>query len=332
MAATVWSLGSIVVDLTVDVPGLPERGGDRLATATRTTPGGGFNLAAAVARQGVACRYAGPHGTGPYGDLVRAALAAEGVEVRTPPRAGADTGFCITLVEPDGERTFVTMPGVEARPDPAELATCRPGPDDLVSVSGYDLAHPASRAVLAGWAAALPPGPLLALDPGPLVLDIPAETLATVGARTGLLTMNQREARLLVGQPGLSGPELLAAVRNVAPVGPEALVVVREGAAGCVATGGPLGPVTEAVPAPAVTAVDTTGAGDTHTGVLLAGLAQRVTTRAAGRAALARANRAAAISVTRLGPATAPTATELATELATDLAAEISAETDLQPG
>ena len=41
------------MDIAVDVPALPERGGDVLAGATRTLVGGGFNLAAAVARQDV---------------------------------------------------------------------------------------------------------------------------------------------------------------------------------------------------------------------------------------------------------------------------------------
>ena len=44
-----------------------------------------------------------------------------------------------------------------------------------------------------------PSGALLALDPGPLVLEIPAARLAGVLRRVGLLTMNQREARLLAG-------------------------------------------------------------------------------------------------------------------------------------
>ena len=156
MPATVWSLGSVLVDLTVDVPALPERGGDRLATSTRTEAGGGFNLAAAVARQGVPCRYAGPHGSGPYGDQVRAALRAEGVEVVSPQRSDGDTGFCITLVEPDGERTFITVPGVDADLRAADLEAVRPGSGDVVAVSGYDLAYRQSGPVLAEWLQSLP--------------------------------------------------------------------------------------------------------------------------------------------------------------------------------
>lgn len=75
-----------------------------------------------------------------------------------------------------------------------------------------------------------------------------------------------------------------------------ALLVVREGPDGCLATGGELGDKVLGVPAPQVCAVDTTGAGDTHIGVLLAGLARGQDVAGA----LVTANRAAAISVARV--------------------------------
>ncbi|MFL6100458.1 MAG: PfkB family carbohydrate kinase [Actinomycetales bacterium] len=312
MAGTVYVLGSILVDLTVDVPALPARGGDVLASATRTGAGGGVNLATAVARQGIPCVYGGPHGTGPYGDLVRAALATEGIGTVSAARTDGDTGFCITLVEPDGERTFVTMPGVEAELRPGDLAAMlaavAPGTGDLLALSGYDLAYPVSGPVLADWVSQLPPdGPRVVLDPGPLVADIARGHLTAALPHLWLLTLNQREARLFSRAGDASGRELVDAVRRVPALRPETLVVVREGAAGCVAAGGALGDEARSFPAPEVTAVDTTGAGDTHTGVLLAALADGDDVPAA----LTRANRAAAMSVTRRGPATAPTATEL---------------------
>jgi sugar/nucleoside kinase (ribokinase family) len=159
--------------------------------------------------------------------------------------------------------------------------------------------------VLAGWLATLPAGVGVALDPGPLVREIPAARLAGALALVTLLTLNRREARLLSGAGG-TGAELLRAVRGSAA--PGALVVVREGPDGCVATGGPLGDRVLAVPAPTVRAVDSTGAGDAHTGVLLAALSCGTEIGDA----LRLANRAAAISVTRTGPATTPTAAELA--------------------
>ena len=56
-----------------------------------------------------------------------------------------------------------------------------------------------------------------------------------------------------------------------------------------------------------VTAVDTTGAGDAHSGAFLAALAEGLPLLDAA----AWANAAAAFAVTRPGPATSPTRTEL---------------------
>jgi ribokinase len=318
VASTVYSFGSILVDVTVEVPALPPRGGDVLASGARTNVGGGFNLAAAVARQGVRCVYAAPHGTGRYGDLIREALAADGIEVSARRRPEGDSGFCVTLVEPDGERTFVTVAGVEGALSPEDLAAVAPVAGDLISVTGYDLLYPGTGPVLAGWLESLPGHVRVALDPGPLILDIPADRLAGVLSRLAVLTLNQREARLLVGLAkaeveGESGSALLDAVRRVVPAA-STLVVVREGADGCVAGGGALDDRVVSVAAPKVRAVDTTGAGDSHTGVLLAGLAGLPDGHDGHDldAVLVDAVRAAAVSVTRIGSATTPTRAELA--------------------
>lgn len=308
VAEAVYSLVSMLVDVAVDVPRLPQRGSDVFATGTRTTPGGGFNLAAAVARQGVRCVYGAPHGTGPYGDLIRHGLAAEGVEVAGTPRGDGDSGFCVALVEPDGERTFVTMPGVESTTTVDDLAAIDPSAGDAIAVSGYDLAYPGSGPALATWLGGLPSDVLVALDPGPLLLEVPAERMGRVLRRTTLLTLSQPEAHLVSGADRATGAALLDAVRCRLPLPPRALIVLREGPTGCVATGGALGERVVEVPAPQVEAVDTTGAGDAHLGVLLA----RLVSGCGVEEALAAATHAAALSVTRLGPATSPTSAELA--------------------
>lgn len=306
--ATVYSLESVLVDVAIDIPALPERGGDVVATGTRVHAGGGFNLASAVARQGVRCVYAAPIGTGRYGDVIRSALAAESIAATATPRTFGDSGFAVALVEPDGERTFVTIAGVEAGLTFQDLAQIAPEPGDAVVVSGYDLAYPGSGPALASWLSGLPGGILVALDPGPLVLEVPPDRWERVLARLDLLTVNQREARLL-SESSASGSTLLAAVRT--GLRREVLVVVREGADGCVATGGQLGSRVVTVPAPAVPAVDTTGAGDIHTGVLLA----RLVSGSLVDDALVDAVRAAAIAVQRVGSATCPTRAELDAEL-----------------
>ncbi|HMC46003.1 MAG TPA: PfkB family carbohydrate kinase, partial [Caballeronia sp.] len=68
-----------------------------------------------------------------------------------------------------------------------------------------------------------------------------------------------------------------------------------------------VGETCDHVPGFAVKAVDSNGAGDAHAGVFLAVLATGADARTAAR----RANAAAAISVTRHGPATSPNAAKI---------------------
>jgi sugar/nucleoside kinase (ribokinase family) len=294
-------LGNVVVDVALSVPALPERGGDVLATATQVTPGGGFNVMAAAARQGVTVRYAGAHGAGPFGELARAGLAAEGIAVLQPPRAGLDTGFVVTVVDAGGERTFLTSPGAEATLTAADLAAVAAGPGETVYLSGYGLVHEANRAALLDWLARLADGRMLVFDPGPLVRLIPGDALRRVLAQADWLTCNAREARALTGH---DDPVAAAGVLSQRDV--RAGVLVRTGPAGCVLARPGADPVR--VPGFPVDAVDTTGAGDAHTGVFIAALAQ-----GAGPAdAVRTANAAAALAVTRRGPATAPRRADLA--------------------
>jgi sugar/nucleoside kinase (ribokinase family) len=294
--------GEAIVDLLMWVPALPERGGDMLAQSAAIEVGGGFNIMAAAVRQGLPVVYAGGHGTGPWGDRVRAALAGQGIGVLRGPDPDADTGFDVALVEAGGERTFVTTLGAESLREPGAWDLVRVRPGDAVYVSGYGLVAPGSGQVLGGWAAGLPSGVLLFVDPGPLVADIPAAVLAPVLARCDWWSCNQREAALVTG----SGDPAEAARRLVRRTG-RAGVIVRVGPDGCVIALPGDGPSLTRIAAPAVTPVDTTGAGDAHSGVFLAALAAGLTAADAAR----RANAAAALTVTRPGAATSPTRAEL---------------------
>jgi sugar/nucleoside kinase (ribokinase family) len=296
------SIGSIVADIRLDVPHLPGRGGDVIGSAATVAAGGGFNILCAAARQGLPTLFAGRHGTGPYGDCIRAALAREGIATFHPPVPDEDSGFCLVMVEPDGERTFVSSPGAEAALGSRHLSDVPLDDGDTVFVSGYDLAYPDLGPAIAAWAADAPRAVRLVVDPGPLVSEIPDAILRDVLPQISILTMNRREAGLLTGvtEAGAVWLKLQPRLR------PDALLVLRDGALGAWLFRGD-NAVPMLIPSPSVTMIDSTGAGDTHTGVLVAGLAQGLDSVAAMR----RANAAAAISVTRRGPATAPGRAEL---------------------
>lgn len=276
-------VGSVVVDVNLRVPALPDRGGDVLASALSITAGGGFFVVAAAVAGGLPTTYAGRHGAGPMGDVVRAALHRVGADLALPADTGGDTGPCVVLVEPDGERTMITANGVEASLEPSLLQTLEVRPDDAVYVSGYDLAYPVTGPALAAWLPARDPRTLVVVDPGPLVGDVPAAVLGPVLARTDLLTLDLGEARQVFG----SDDPAVVATRAGERLAPGAVVVLRDGPRGAtllVPGDHPL-----VVPADVVATPDTTGAGDTHAGALVAA-------RAAGLAWPDALRRAAAVT------------------------------------
>lgn len=301
-------MGGAVVDFVYRARALPLPGTEIVADAFAMLPGGGFNMMYAARRSGMDVAYGGPHGAGPHGDFIRASLADAGIPALLPPDKATDTGNCVVMVTPDGERTFLSWPGAEGHADATALAGIAPRPGDIVFVSGYTLSYPSSREALADWVEALDPSVPVALDPAPVVASIPRPLLDGVLSRLTWLSANLAEAETItgVGEPQAQ----IAALLGEGGLCPRAQgVVLRAGAEGAW-LGLPGQAPLHLRPFP-VEAVDTTGAGDTHVGAFLAALARGQ----APAAAMFYANAAAAISVTRHGGASAPAFEEVDTFL-----------------
>ncbi|MET0695136.1 MAG: PfkB family carbohydrate kinase, partial [Propionibacteriaceae bacterium] len=279
------------------VDAVPERGGDVLANRSDVTPGGSFNVLVAATRQGLRSAYAGATGTGPFGDLVRAGLRDESIEVLLPASRDLDTGYDVAITEADGERRFLTAFGAEASLTEDQLAAVELQAGDLVHVSGYGLLARTNARVIPAWLLGVRPEHPVLVDPGPLVDDIGDGMLQVVLERADWLSCNEREASVMTGKRSARHAAQVLAVRY------EVGVVVRTGPHGCVLVSEG---VTTAVPGFRVDVVDTNGAGDAHVGAFLAGLAADLAPVEAAR----RANAAAALAASRPGPATAPTSIE----------------------
>ncbi|MET0475100.1 MAG: PfkB family carbohydrate kinase [Mycobacterium sp.] len=295
--------GNVIVDIVMTVDVLPEQGGDVIASDSRLAAGGGYNVMVAAQRDGLPVVYAGQYGTGPFGDVVRAALTSSGFELVQAGLEEVDSGYCVALVDRSAERTFVTSVGAESRLDRADLDRIELADDDIVYVSGYSLAHPRNAAALTGWLQELPTGVVVITDPSPLVAELDEAVLSGVLDRTDVLSVNAREGRIMSGhtEPNAAARDLATRIRA------GGFVLVRDGARGCwlADAGAENEPVL--IPGFEVRAVDTNGAGDAHGGVLAAALARGT----APAEAVRRANAAAALAVTRIGPATAPTASAI---------------------
>lgn len=309
MSGRLVHVGSAVVDHVYHIDALPEPGTEKTASSFAQVAGGGFNMMVAASRTGMKVVFGGQLGSGPNGDFLRAAFAAEGIATLTPPSPVMDSGNCVAMISGDAERTFVSWPGAESVLSLDMMAPVRVAPDDWVFASGYTLSYPGSHDALADWIEALPAEIPLVFDPTPVVSDIPRAILDRVLARTSWLSCNTTEAAEIAGR----GDVEAVAARLLASHCPSAeAVVIRAGAKGCfvrLADG-----TARTMPGFNVTAVDTNGAGDTHIGAFISALSRGVPPFAAA----GYANAAAALSVTRHGGSSAPTAHEIQTFLSHD--------------
>lgn len=262
----VMVVGAAVIDVIADAYALPWRGCDIELKQQGVNVGGcALNIAVALKRLGIEAGNALPLGQGVWAEIIRNRMAKEGLHSLIETTQG-DNGWCLALVEPDGERTFMSFSGVENQWNADWLAQLTVPPQSLVYLSGYQLASPCGERLvkwLEGLDSVMP-----FIDFGPRIGDIADALMARILACHPLVSLNRQEAEIAAERYGLSedvqsfGAQWVQ--RFAAPV------VVRhdkEGAwyfsnqsAGC-------------VPAFPTAVVDTIGAGDSHAGGVLAGLA-----------------------------------------------------------
>lgn len=269
--------GSANLDFVVRVPHVPSAGETVMGRSLQTFPGGkGANQAVACARAGgVATAMLLALGTDTQAAPIEASLHAAGVVTHTVRSATAPTGTAFISLADNAENSIIVAPGANAALGPAHLPSLQ-GVSHLLlqlEVPVDTVAAFARRARLAGTAVVLNAAPALPLPPG-LLADV------------DLLIVNEGELAAIAGQAGSVAEQL---ARLAVPT-----VIVTLGARGCCARSAGAWLLQGAFP---VKAVDTTAAGDTFCGALVAALSLGD----ALPAALRRASAAAALACTRLG-------------------------------
>ncbi|MDV9202305.1 ribokinase, partial [Streptomyces sp. Wh19] len=252
-------LGSTNMDLVAYVERAPGRGETVTGREFRTVPGGkGANQAVAAARAGGQVTMIGAVGDDEYGVRLRSNLEHAGIDTDLLHTVEGPSGTAHIVVDDTGANSIVVVPG-------ANGTVTALGPGEMAAIAGADLLLlqlelPLS-AVIEGARVAHAQGVRTILTPSP-VQPLPSELLDCVD----LLIPNEHEAAEISGftDPHASAQYLLSQVPAV---------VITLGSKGCLyaARGGE--PVV--LPAPEVTAVDTTGAGDTFVGTLAVALGER---------------------------------------------------------
>ncbi|MEW2132739.1 ribokinase [Streptomyces sp. NPDC005435] len=274
-------LGSTNMDLVTYVAKAPQLGETVTGREFHTIPGGkGANQAIAAARCGATVSMIGAVGNDAFGLRLRDTLEHSGVDTDFLRTVEGPSGTAHIVVDDEGGNAIVVIPGANGTLD--HLA-----PGDEGALSGADalllqLEIPLDG-VLAGAETARRHGVRTVLTPSP-AQPLPPELLEA----TDLLIPNEYEAVTLTGR--IDPREAATALLDLVPE-----VVVTLGAAGSLYVARGTEPLV--VPAPLVTAVDSTGAGDTFAGALAVALAEERPIREA----LMWASAAAALSVQREG-------------------------------
>jgi ribokinase len=280
--ARVIVVGSLNVDHPWRVPRHPVVGETVEGRSLRPVPGGkGLNQAVAARRMGAEVALLGCVGRDDDGRWLIEVARNEGIASGGIQIAGdAPTGSALIVVDEAGANTVTVSPGANRS---LELGTLLVERRDVV-VAQLEVS---ADAVASAFDQARRAGARTILNPSPVGLARDLLSLADV------VVVNETELAELAGATAATTAENPAGVaRSIARDGQR--VVVTLGAGGVLACS-PDGVHRE--PGIPADAIDTTGAGDCFLGVLAASLVEGLLLAHA----VGRANRAAAIAVTRPG-------------------------------
>jgi ribokinase len=281
-------IGSANVDLTFRMPGALRPGVTEVCREYYLGFGGkGANQAVQAARLGAATAFIGKVGEDPFGPATIAQLQREGIATEhVTTAAGRLTGTAVILLDPTGQNSIITHAGPNVALSAVDVrrAASVISASDILLMTLETPAEPAFEALRIARSA----GVRTILNPAPPV-DFPHELLALVD----IALPNESELVALTGMPAGSLEEVHAAAEALRRKGP-ATVVVTLGERGAYLqdeSG------EETIAAVAVSAVDSSGAGDSFSAALAVALGEGASLRAAAQ----RGNAVAALSVTRTG-------------------------------
>ncbi|MFK0570254.1 PfkB family carbohydrate kinase [Endozoicomonas sp.] len=260
----VYVIGAAFVDLVMNTPMLPAKGDDVFVDSSSITVGGcALNIARIHKSLGLDFVTGIPVGQGLWANHIRHTLEQEGIAI-TQERASGDNGWCIAMVERDGERTFLSSAGVEADWTLNHLRALEVESNGIIYLSGYQLAADSSGVFL-DWIEELDRSVSVLVDLGPRLVDINKEQIQRLQDRGVVFTLNRREAELMAAEQSVAVFCEELAVRSRQPV---LYRVDKEGAFLFKGNEEP-----ELIPPFVTTLVDTIGAGDAHAAGFLYGLA-----------------------------------------------------------
>ena len=259
-------IGSTVVDVILSIPVLPHRGGDVNITAVEYRIGGcAYNVFMALKLFNSPALLCSPVGSGFYGDMVREQLKKEGLEIFVS--LEEKNGCCYCLIEPDGERSFLSHHGVEYHFSRSWMKNIDFSGADSVFICGLEVEEQNGSEIV-DFVYEHPELELY-FAPGPRVNHIPKERMENLLNRRDsrgkgpFLHLNKTEA---CSYSNRNLPEDSAEFL-ASKTGNSVVITLGEHGCYCLSEAGSEG---RYIPPFTVSVVDTVGMGDAHCGAVIA--------------------------------------------------------------
>ena len=255
MKSRILVVGDVMTDVIVVPEGPIVKGSDRRATV-RSHPGGsGANQAVWLGAMGADVMFAARVG---HADRAMYENYFRGLGVVAVLAGDRErpSGVLVTIVDPDGERSFLTDRGANLNLSPDDLPPSLLDDVGMIMVSGYSFFAPGPRAAVQGlFAAAKARGIAVAVDPASVgfLVEVGAAQFLDWTEGADWIFANESEAEALTGVLGYEAQMRALGERF-------GTVLIKRGRLGA-ALGGRDG-VRILLPAPVVTILDSTGAGD----------------------------------------------------------------------
>ena len=261
-------IGSTCVDVILRLDHLPTTGEDMHPVQRFAMGGCAFNVAQVPKDYDVDLRFVTPIGDhGVFSDFVRAHLDNAGFRgpITVP---DSENGCCYCLVERSGERTFLSVHGIEYSFHAEYMDAFAGERFDYTYICGLEVEETTGGELVA-WLEAHPDiAGTVVYAPGPRGIEVDTDRTERILGMHPILHLNEQEAQALAGMSG-SEDRVLAAVQAL-HVKTQNMVIVTCGADGVLWISAD-GSVHSAPSVPS-TVVDTIGAGDSHCGAVLTGL------------------------------------------------------------
>lgn len=288
MAAKILMVGSIMMDLILQMPRIPHPSESILGTKYSNAGGGkGSNSAVAAAKAGGEVSICGTLGQDANGEALVSMLTEIGIDLSNLRlEEGANTGMAVIMLEEDGMNRLAIYTGANNNTTPAAVEAAFEGKDYDALMMQLEIPLESN---LRAFELAKARGMITCLDAGP-AQDYPIEKFQGIT----ILSPNETETQALVGILPTDDESCIAACKILHERSNCKYVVLKMGDKGSFIYGED---VCQMVPTFKVEAVDPTAAGDCFTGVLVKQFAETGDIVASARYASA----AAAISVQQLG-------------------------------